>query len=56
MFYTTMFGMTLPTAGFVGDNVITSNGYGAFNYGVEDWGDARSTSGIQFDTKSFFFC
>jgi len=41
--------------GFVGDDVITSLGYGAFHYGVEDWGDARSTSGIQFDTKSFSF-
>ena len=45
----------ITPAGFVGDDVITSTGYGAFHYGVEDWGDARSTSGIQFDTKSFSF-
>ena len=43
-----------PT-GFVGDDVITSVGYGAYHYGVEDWGDARSQSGINFDTKSFSF-
>ena len=43
-----------PT-GFVGDDVITSLGYGAYHYGVEDWGDARSQSGINFDTKSFSF-
>ena len=45
----------ITPAGFVGDDVITSTGYGAYHYGVEDWGDERSTSGINFDTKSFSF-
>ena len=45
----------ITPAGFVGDDVITSTGYGAFHYGVEDWGDERSTSGINFNTKSFSF-
>ena len=43
-----------PT-GFIGDDVITSTGYGAYHYGVEDWGDERSTSALNFDTKSFSF-
>lgn len=43
-----------PT-GFIGDDVITSTGYGAYHYGVEDWGNERSTSGLNFDTKSFSF-
>ena len=30
-------------------------GYGAYQYGVEDWGDARSQSGLAFETKSFSF-
>ena len=45
----------ITPVGFVGDDVITSLGYGAYHYGVEDWGDARSQSGINFDTKSFSF-
>jgi len=43
-----------PT-GFIGDDVITSTGYGAYHYGVEDWGDERSTSALNFNTKSFSF-
>jgi len=42
-------------SGFIGDDVITSTGYGAYHYGVEDWGDERSTSTLNFDTKSFSF-
>ena len=42
-------------SGFIGDDVITSTGYGAYHYGVEDWGDERSTSALNFDTKSFSF-
>ena len=45
----------ITPVGFTGDDIITSNGYGAYHYGVEDWGDARSQSQIQFDTKSFSF-
>ena len=30
-------------------------GFGAYHYGVEDYGDARSQSGLFFDTKHFSF-
>ena len=43
-----------PT-GFVGDNVISSKGFGSYHYGVEDYGDERSQSALSFDTKSFSF-
>ena len=43
-----------PT-GFIGDDVITSTCYGAYHYGVEVWGNERSTSGLNFDTKRFSF-
>ena len=45
----------ITPAGFSGDDVITSTGYGAYHYGVEDYGDERSTSALNFDTKSFSF-
>jgi len=45
----------ITPSGFIGDDVITSTGYGAYHYGVEDWGDERSTSALNFDTKSFSF-
>jgi len=43
-----------PT-GFVGDAQTSPLGYGAYNYNVEDYGDARSQSGLAFDTKPFSF-
>ena len=45
----------ITPVGFIADDVITSVGYGAYHYGVEDWGNARSQSGINFDTKTFSF-
>ena len=45
----------ITPSGFIGDDVITSTGYGAYHYGVEDYGDERSTSALNFDTKSFSF-
>tara|TARA_B100001057_G_scaffold493075_1_gene586820 strand:+ start:610 stop:2121 length:1512 start_codon:yes stop_codon:yes gene_type:complete len=43
-----------PT-GFVNDAQSSPLGYGAFNWGVEDYGDARSQSGLDFNSKSFAF-
>lgn len=43
-----------PT-GFVGDATSSPLGWGAFSYGVEDYGDARSQSGLAFNTKPFSF-
>ena len=43
-----------PT-GFVGDAQTSPLGFGAYNYNVEDYGDARSQSGLAFDTKPFSF-
>ena len=43
-----------PT-GFVNDASASPLGYGAYNYNVENYGDARSQSGLDFNTKSFSF-
>ena len=43
-----------PT-GFNSDAATSPLGYGAYHYGEEDFGDARSQSGLAFDTKSFAF-
>ena len=41
-----------PT-GFVGDAQTSPLGFGAYNFNVEDYGDARSQSGLAFNTKPF---
>jgi len=43
-----------PT-GFTTDASNDPLGYGAYQYGQEDYGDARSQSGLLFDTTSFSF-
>lgn len=43
-----------PT-GFVGDAQSSPLGFGAYHYGREDYGDARSQSGLAFNTKPFSF-
>ena len=43
-----------PT-GFLGDISNSPLGYGAYNWGAEDYGDARSQSGLAFGTKPFSF-
>lgn len=43
-----------PT-GFVGDDTLSPLGFGAYHFGQEDFGDARSQSGLSFDTTTFSF-
>ena len=43
-----------PT-GFVGDDTLSPLGFGAHHFGVEDFGDARSQSGLSFKTTTFSF-
>ena len=43
-----------PT-GFVNDTASDPLGYGAYHYNVEDYGDARSQSGLPLDTGHFSF-
>ena len=43
-----------PT-GFVNDAASDPLGYGAYHYNVEDYGDARSQSGLPLDTGHFSF-
>ena len=43
-----------PT-GFIGDAQASPLGFGAYQYGREDYGDARSQSGLAFNTKPFSF-
>ena len=45
----------ITPSGFVGDTANDPLGFGAYQYGKEDYGDARSTSGLLFDTDSFSF-
>lgn len=45
----------ITPSGFVSDASTDPLGYGAYHYGVEDWGDARSQSGLAFDTNNFSF-
>ena len=45
----------ITPSGFVSDESTDPLGYGAYNYDVEDYGDARSQSGLFFDSKSWSF-
>jgi len=45
----------ITPAGYANDVQTSPLGYGAYDYNVEDYGDARSQSGLDFDTKSFSF-
>lgn len=45
----------ITPSGFVTDASTDPLGYGAYNYDVEDYGDARSQSGLLFNTHSFSF-
>jgi hypothetical protein len=45
----------ITPSGFVGDASSSPLGYGAYTYGREDYGDARSQSGLGFITKPFSF-
>jgi len=45
----------ITPSGFVGDGQSSPLGYGAYEYGMEDFGDARSQSGLIFDTKPISF-
>lgn len=45
----------ITPVGFVNDAANDPLGYGAYNWGVEDYGDARSESGLPLDTGHFSF-
>ena len=45
----------ITPVGFVNDASNDPLGYGAYHYNVEDYGDARSQSGLPLDIRSFFF-
>ena len=45
----------ITPVGFVNDASNDPLGYGAYHYDVEDYGDARSQSGLPFDTGHFSF-
>ena len=45
----------ITPSGFVTDASSDPLGYGAYHYNVEDYGDARSQSGLFFDSKSWSF-
>ena len=45
----------ITPSGFVSDASTSPLGYGAYHYDVEDYGDARSQSGLFFDSKSWSF-
>tara|TARA_R110002020_G_scaffold199945_4_gene401981 strand:- start:204 stop:1700 length:1497 start_codon:yes stop_codon:yes gene_type:complete len=45
----------ITPSGFVNDASTDPLGYGAYHYDVEDYGDARSQSGLSFDTNNFSF-
>ena len=45
----------ITPSGFVTDASNDPLGFGAYNYNVEDYGDARSQSGLLFNTTSFSF-
>ena len=45
----------ITPANFVNDASNDPLGYGAYNYNVEDYGDARSQSGLPLDTGHFSF-
>ena len=45
----------ITPVGFTGDAVNSSNGYGTYDYGEEDYGDARSTSTFALKVDHFSF-
>ena len=45
----------ITPAGFSGDIINTSNGYGTYDYGEEDYGDARTTSSFALKVDHFSF-
>ena len=45
----------ITPAGFINDASNDPLGYGAYHWGVEDYGDARSQSGLPLDTGHFSF-
>lgn len=45
----------ITPVGYQSDAGASPLGYGAYEYGMESYGDARSQSGLAFDTKSFAF-
>jgi len=45
----------ITPSGFVSDQTTDPLGYGAYHYDVEDYGDARSQSGLFFNAKSWSF-
>jgi hypothetical protein len=45
----------ITPAGFSGDIVNTSNGYGTYDYGEEEYGDARTTSSFTLKVDHFSF-
>ena len=45
----------ITPSGFTGDAQTSPLGYGSYNYNVEDYGDARSQSGLGFNSKPFSF-
>ena len=45
----------ITPGGFVNDASSDPLGYGAYHWGVEDYGDARSQSGLSFNSKDFSF-
>ena len=45
----------ITPSGFVTDASEDPLGFGAYQYGKEDYGDARSTSGLFFDSESWSF-
>ena len=45
----------ITPVGFVNDAASDPLGYGAYHYNVEDYGDARSQSGLPLDTGHFSF-
>ena len=45
----------ITPSGFINDSSLDPLGYGAYHWGVEDYGDARSQSGLDFNTNNFSF-
>ena len=45
----------ITPSGFSNDASTDPLGYGAYHWGVEDYGDARSQSGLDFNTNNFSF-
>ena len=45
----------ITPSGFVNDSSLDPLGYGAYHYDREDYGVARSQSGLDFNTNNFSF-